>query len=303
MAISPTPAFITQVRYLATSIRLFGGALRSSPVIVTVGDDEPVDLEARHPWSASLGVEWRWVSRQRWERYGVFANTLERFHHVIGAPAALMLDADTLCAAPIDDALAHVGPHAAFSGVIAHASPFYEVVDGRTLWAPTFAAAGLAAPEMCCEHSGWQSMVFDEAGRYCPPYFNHGMMLISSDGVAALRGSLYADMVAARSVRASLYVVQLAISLSLVRSGIAWRELPLRFNYPNDPLFLPRAQAELDDLRIIHYLREEQYSRSRDFASIQEIGDLLDGQPLHAANERLWQVLRAVHEHVLESSH
>ena len=67
--ISPTPAFFNQVRLLAASFRRFGGPLRNSRIVVTVGGEEPhTDLASQLPWSRDYGVEWRWLAPELFAR-------------------------------------------------------------------------------------------------------------------------------------------------------------------------------------------------------------------------------------------
>lgn len=302
VAISPTPSFVTRVRYLATSVRRFGGALADSPVIVTVGDDHRVDLGREHPWSRRLGVEWRWVDEPRWQRHGIAATALQRFRYEFDAPAVLMLDADTLFVRPIDDALAATARHEAIRGLPAHVSPFLEEEEGQGLWQEIFCEAGLASPAMVCEHSGWQAMEFDPSRRRCPPYFNFGVLLASRRIIEMLGRSIFSDMEAVERVRRSFFQCQIALSLAILRSGAPWCQLPLRFNFPNDMRFLPRNQAELEDARIIHYLRDEQLNRADDFASLESVTSLLTRNHMHPVNARFCEALRHVHADVLSES-
>ncbi len=297
--ISPTPSFITRVRYLAASVRCFGGALREAPVIVTVGGDQPVDLERRHPWSAALGVEWRWVPEPAWRKHSSAATALQRFCYEIDAPAALMLDSDTLFAAPIDELLPAVTDSETVCGVPAHVSPFTEAERGQALWGEVFREAGLPEPEMICEHSGWEAMESDPARRFCPPYFNFGMVLVSRDLAARLGETIVSEMESVQRVLDTVFRCQLALTLAIARSGARWWELPLRFNFPNDLSFMTRNGTELEDVRIVHYLREDELSRTSDFHSPDAVSAFLDRGRMHVVNERFRQSLRVVHDHVL----
>ncbi len=299
MPISPTPAFVTKIRYLATSIRRYGGALADSPVIVTVGADERVDLARAHPWSKSLGVEWRWLDDALWRRYGIYATALQRFCYEIDAPQALLLDADTLFVASIDDLLEDAAVSPAIAGSLAHISPFTDCEEGQALWQSIFRAAGLGEAPLECEHSGWQTLELDPDRRYCPPYFNLGVLLASREVLRVLARTIYVEMETVQQVHATPFRCQIALTLAIVRSGVAWRALPLRFNFPNDAKFLPRYTAEFSDARIIHYLRDEELDRAQDLASVESVGALLSRTDLNSVNARLRDALEEVHGRVL----
>ncbi len=300
--ISPTPQFLTRIHYLAASIRRFGGALADSPIVVTVGADERIDLVRAHPWSQRLGVEWRWLDDSLWRRHGIYATALQRFCYAIEAPNALLLDSDTLFVRPIDDLLEALGRCHAIAGVIAHVSPFIGCEGEQDLWEEIFRAAGLGTPTLACEHPGWQAIEFDAARRYCPPYFNLGVLFAPRNVLGALAKTIYAEMETVERVHPTLFRCQIALTMAIVRSGVQWRQLPLRFNLPNLPQYLPRYQTELADAGIIHYLKDEELNRAKDFASAGSVGALLSRDGLNPINTRLREALRQVHEQVLSEA-
>ncbi|HUN78372.1 MAG TPA: hypothetical protein VMU32_05595 [Solirubrobacteraceae bacterium] len=302
MPISPTPSFLIKVHYLAASVRRFGGALAASPIIVTVGGDESVDLTETQPWSRRLGVQWRWLDADLWRRHGIFATALQRFCYDIQTPTALLLDADTLFLAPIDDLLERIERTRAIAGLIAHLSPFLWSEAGQGLWREVFHAAGLGEPPMSCEHSGWQSIEHDAARRHCPPYFNLGVLLASREALGALAKTIYSEMEAVERVIETPFRCQLALTLAIQRARVPWEALPLRYNLPNDDRFLARHGDEVGDVRVIHYLRDEEVSRSEDLASPEGIGELLAREDLHPINIRLRDALRELHGGVLAAA-
>ncbi len=296
--ISPTQPFLTKLHYLVASLRLFGGALADSPVIVTVGGDEPIDLARAHPWSQRLGIEWRWLDDSLWRRYGIFGTALQRFCYEIEAPNALLLDADTLFVQPIDDLLEATGRCKAIAGVIAHVSPFIGYEGEQDLWEQIFKAAGLEDPALVCEHSGWQVIEFSAARRYCPPYFNLGVLIAQRGVFSKLAESIYSEMETLERIHPTPFRCQLALTMAMMRSDAQWRELPLRFNLPNIAQYLPRHHAELADARIIHYLKDDEINRAEDLASVESIGGLLTRNGLNPINMRLREALGQVHERV-----
>jgi hypothetical protein len=61
--ISPREFFYNRVRYLAKSLRSFGGDLADSKIVVHVGDPSPpVDLDQLLPWAREEGIEYGAVS-------------------------------------------------------------------------------------------------------------------------------------------------------------------------------------------------------------------------------------------------
>ena len=117
-----------------------------------------------------------------------------------------------------------------------------------------------------------------------------------------LARSIYAEMETVERVHPTLFRCQLALTMAIVRSGVQWRQLPLRLNFPNIAEYLPHHQAEFADARIIHYLKDEEFSRVEDFASAERVGALLSRDDLNPINARLRDTLRQLHGHVLSEA-
>lgn len=300
-AISPTAGFATRVLYLAASLRQNGGQLADCPLIVTVGGEPELDMEREHPWSRRLGVEWRWLNRDTFERWSFFGTAARRFTYDVRSPTALLVDADTIFTRPIDDALALVSRERAVAGVIAHLSPFAGENE-RDGWNRLFSAAGLGEPPMVCEHTGWQILDSSPGGRHCPPYYNLGFVLAPSDVMAAIGSTIFREMGVVDDVHPTVFRCQLGLTLALLRAHVNWTALPLRFNLPNYCAFLPRYQSELDDVRMIHYLSDEEMIRNENFISPQSVGEWLAQPHVHPINERLAEALADIHGQVLRAT-
>src|SRR5262249_32199718 len=147
-------------------------------------------------------IEWRWLDRDLYRRKIYFATALERFRHPFRADCVLMADADILVTGDLEDVVRSVIRDRVFAGLIAHVSPFRgnapcalhglphfaeltapdSSFGERRLscaesWSRLFTVAGLEVPPPRCEHSGWGILCHDPAARFCPPYFNFGVLI------------------------------------------------------------------------------------------------------------------------------
>src|SRR6476661_5766589 len=200
--ISPTPAFFNQIRLMAASFRRFGGALRNSKIVVTVGAEEQIELADNVPWSRELGVEWRWLDPAIYARHNYWGTAIERFRQPFESQYVLFLDADVLAIAPPDFATSPVTETGGLAGLIAHVAPFEQPLQS---WTELTEAAGLGRPPFVARHSGWGVMDWDLERQYAPPYFNLGVLFCSSDAARAFGSRLYEEMEIVDGVRDTVY--------------------------------------------------------------------------------------------------
>jgi hypothetical protein len=271
--ISPTPQFFNQIRLLAASIRRFGGPLRNSRIVVTVGAEERTDLVSQVPWSRDYGVEWRWLDPELFARHNYWATALERFRQPFESKYVLFLDADVLPVGPPELTTSPVTETGGIAGLIAFSPPFETPYEG---WAELTRAAGLGEPPLVARYSGWGVMDWDLERQYAPPYFNLGVLFCSSDAARALSTRLYEEMAIVDGVRDTVYRCQIALTLAILRLGIPWYELPMRLNFPNYIGFWRAYSAEAARLQLMHCIFQDEINRS----------DFVDDDALRAAVAR-----------------
>jgi hypothetical protein len=290
--------------YFAASLRLNGGALANSRLVVTVGEDcEPYDLQAQNPWSKGYDIEWRWVERDLFQQHSYYATAVERFRHDFRAPAVLMADADTFITGEFSEVAKACLEQGAFSGVIAHGSPFRPNQPGlaEVEWRRLYQAAELPEPMFRYEYNGVGFMQSRAEARFCPPYFNLGMLAAPAEVMRAIGERFYSTMALVDRVYETGFKCQIALTLILEQLGIPIRTLPVRFNFPNHDKIAERWPAELVEVRLFHYLRRKSgpFDKRRDFADYAAVDAFLLREGIAGVNLAMQQALWPVHRRVI----
>jgi hypothetical protein len=306
--VGPSPDFLLRVHYLAASIAMYSGFPEGSyKIVVTVGNDERVDLDALCPWARLYPLEWRWVPEDEWKERGIFATAYTRFRYPFDCDAVVMLDADLLVTGSLMDIVATVAGTLRFHAIPAPYSPFFcdppclEVRSPEAWWAAVFAAAGLASPPLAMEHLAWpwvktQSSPYLEQMRFSPPYVNAGVIIGSAEMMRRVGACIYEDLDTVNSLFRHHLSGQIALSLAMVRQGLEWAPLPLRFNVPNVHYFHEFYPGEVADIRVLHFLQATEIDRVADFQTVAHVERVFDRPGLAPLNVFLADRLRAVHE-------
>ncbi len=110
-----------------------------------------------------------------------------------------------------------------------------------------------------------------ESRQACPFYVNYGFVAGTPAMLVALHGELrrMQPHLAERIGKSVGFYGQAAIALAVQKLGLPHRALPMRFNYPNDPLADRLYPEELANVVLLHYLRTTHFDRHRIF-SIEE---------------------------------
>jgi len=292
--VSPTPTFLNMAHYLTRSLRIRGGRYRDAPVILTVGAEKrDPDLVRNHPWMSDNGVEVRWIDEDLFARESWYATACERFRYEFASDVVLALDADTLIAGPLDDLVEEAHRAGGLCGVVAHVPPL-----GREQWQEIYRSCGLGELKTPCQHTGWGYMFQDEALRYCPPYFNLGVLAAPAAAMRRIGRVIYELMAAVDSVNRTIYRIQVAVSLAVTRLGLPFRALPFRWNFVNDPLLEAIHADELRDVRIIHLLRRHQIDKDELYASMDNVEAMLARADLRVINALAQRLLGEIHPRV-----
>jgi len=295
IAISPIEHFFNRVRFIALSIRSLGGRYANTVTRVAVGsDEEPYDLHKRLPWSRDLGIDWYWVDRDEfssWKDSGnpYTATIVHRFRPPFTAHNVLALDHDVIALRPFDDLMEMIETRPSVAGVMAHVTPFPtpDPKDHVRWWNDLYRAMNLAPPEFAHPLSGYGIMEKRPERRMSPVYFNSGVVLAPASLFEKLWPSYWEATSALGTMMESYSFDQISFTLALVKERIPYSLLPLRFNFPNDPLFDEVYAQELDDARFLHFLRTSPVDRTSSFENISTISDLARRRDLAGSNELL----------------
>jgi hypothetical protein len=292
VALSPTPGFLHRLHLLAESCKRQWAHALDYRMIATVGHTEDAEaILARETWVVRDAVSWRQVDDAAFGRHFWSGTVLDRFRAVTSTAPQLMMDADMLASGAIDEALTSLKA-ADIAGVMAYASPFRGLGDLESdaeRWSRLFAHAGLGRPPRDCQYS------FAPVAGGCPPYFNFGFVLLSSDAARRLGEILLDELECVNEVFPHLHVrTQLALSLAICRLGLSYTCLPLRFNHPIN--LAAGSSAEWRNVRVIHYTKNPLFDADMDGGSAARLGAWL-ARPATAnsVEEKLRDVLLPAH--------
>ena len=298
--ISPTPDFFRRIHFMAASLRRLSASIGEFLLVVCVGgDNEPFDLNAALPWARHYRIVWRWADRTRFQRDSFWETSREIFRQPVQAPIVICADADVLFVDDFSELVRDLDLAPAVAGVIAHAPPFRDERFAE-MWNDLCAGYEVAPPAFDYEHTGWGFMMSRPVLRYTPVYFNFGMVAAP----AALMEIISAEIEAADNyVNSSLetfFRFQIALTLTILKHHLPVRALPLSYNFPNDPAFDARYPEELENVRIIHYLRCETIHRENDFATLESVRTLVRRTDLTGSNERFRACLAELYPVVVQ---
>jgi hypothetical protein len=294
--ISPTEGFLNRLRYLFRSWQIYGDRGLSYRFVVTVGaDQEPEDLLHRAPWARNEPIAWRWLTRDLFRRNSSRATIHDRFRADIVADYFVTVDADTLFAGPIAQAIEWLPEDGGIAGVPAYETPFRDLRPGETScgrWQHLFAAAGLRPPAFPFVHSA--------TGGPSPAYFNNAFVIMRRDIAHRLGAQIFDELGNCDRILGHVpFRVQLALTLAICRLGLETTGLPLRFNHFIGEPAPPEFHDEWREARLLHYTANNIFNSERDAHSPDTVAAWLEHantQNLTGIRGRFHEVLKTVHE-------
>lgn len=272
---SPTDAFYSQTGMFRLALDSLGGIYRQARLVLCIGDGEVAAVPAR--WRPHLrDVEV--LGMPRTTARESISGGMFRFEVLdAGCDLSLLCDADTLPLAPLDPAaLEHMVERPAIRGVIAHFPPPFAATgrlrrcqSPRDVW-QVLARAVLRRP-LPLDHRH----TLTPEPTACPFYVNYGVVIGDFGTLRALYDQLRVVQPATRRFLDNQFHAQVALTLACEAAGLATEALPMRYNFPNDPLADEMHAGELEQVKVMHYLRTEAFDRHRIFASPAEFGAFL----------------------------
>ncbi|MHB9134879.1 MAG: hypothetical protein ACYC2J_00350 [Acidithiobacillus ferrooxidans] len=292
--LSPTPMFLRQLWIQVQSFRRFGGKIaRRAEFHVWVSPDTPVtDLKQQVSWSRDPAVHFHWIGAELFAEHWYYGTALARGDWEFQSDLVAFLDADVLAAGSLDDLLEDVLRNPAVVGFQAHVDVLEK--DPETGWERLFAHLGLPAPERT-EFPTGVGLLPDVRPSPLPVYWNLGVVLGTNALMRQLGDDLVGELPGINSFFCTIYRCQIAVAVRLARLRLPFRQLDVRYNYPNIPSFDDAHIAALPDIRLLHYLHHNPgVDKDRDFDTPEHYDALLHRPGLAGSNLLLQQRLRAL---------
>ena len=231
-------------------------------------------------------LELHWTADSDFAQDGDWAQSDDVFRRAPeDADVLIAMDADTLPVADLEDVLDAVLEAGSVAGVIAHYptvlnSPgdslretWTRLADGLTAAQLNFTFAHtLMAPDAPDHH------------RLTPFYLNFGVVFFPrtafqpvAERYLAIRPRLM------RRMREPDFSGQVALTLAIADAGVSAWALPMRYNFPNDPIAERMYPDELASVVVYHYLRTAAFDRHDIFVDATRYAQFLDA-PLSGVN-------------------
>lgn len=200
---------------------------------------------------------------------------------------AIFCDADTIIVGDIEEMALVVSAEQSVAGVIAHHHfPGSSPLSSRRQWDAISEALIGRAMTFSFQYTLPPAESPPEQ-RMAPFYLNFGVVFVAGAILDRL-ARRYLDLrPKVSAITGGSYMsAQIALALAAEAEQVPRRALGMAYNFPNDPIADERYPEELSDVRILHFLRQQQVQRAKIFANPQEFAHFLQ-LPLEGSNRAL----------------
>jgi hypothetical protein len=290
---------------LTLSLRRNGGAYADAPVVVTVCDSsyDPELVRTPPRWLTRNNVRLNFVPASVFARYSWYGTALHRFHYDFRSDVVLMLDADILVARPFDELVESVAASHELAGMIAHMCPFPE--GGSAYWRQMYTNAGLASPELVHQHTSWGAMAETEETRYCPPYFNLGVLCATAAVMTQVGQTILSSVERVEELLGDAFLkCQIALTLSVAKTNVPHRCLPVIYNFPNGLIWERFHHTSLARAVFLHLYSHNPngFTKTQVYKDLQSLGEFVARKDLTGADAAARQILSDILPHMASES-
>jgi hypothetical protein len=290
-----TDAFLSQAAIYRLMLNSLGGDYARARLVLCIGGVERLPLPLRwQRWFEQIEV--LWVEAGDYREQGDLAQS-ELIYRVMDPSAAISIicDADTLLLRPLpNDFLVKMRTEPAISGCIAHYAPPLQDFRSSTTVPPA------SVSQM------WERLAMRTLGRNidlpfsyslrpdhvpCPFYVNFGFVAATPELFRSFYSEFRSIVPIVRDVLDNDFCEQIALTFAVERAGLPYRALPIRFNFPNDPIADELYPDDAKNIVNLHYLRTTAFDRHRIFADRSEF-DRLMSMHLTGSNATFCEAIR-----------
>jgi hypothetical protein len=262
IAASPNAAFYSQIAALIRSLARRRWTRWTYSVNVYVGGD--VNRALLQLWQPFLrDAKLHFTSPRRFAIEGDWAQSDDALQFApLDADVVLALDADTFVMDDLESVLDEVLRSNRIAGVIAHYPTLFHGDDlsSRDVWRRV--SAGLTEEPLRFDYVHTLIDQTTDVDPRTPFYLNFGVVFFprkAFDDVAPRYLALRPRV--AERLSAPDFSGQAALTLAIAESRSGTWALPVRYNFPNDPIAARLYPDDAERIVVFHYLRTDRYDR------------------------------------------
>ncbi|MFT3988288.1 hypothetical protein [Aestuariivirga sp.] len=278
-----TDAFLSQAAMYRMMLDSHGGDHARARLVLCVGGPSREALPARFR-RAFENIDLIWAGLEEYAERGDYAQS-DLIYRVLDETADLSVicDADTMLVRPLpEDYLKEMQRGPALTGCIAHYQP--PLKDFRVPPPPAIAsveALWQILGERLLGHGIETPYRYtlkkkpEDVPGLCPFYINLGFFAGPPKMLKAFHAEHQKIVPVVRGILDNMFYEQLSVPYAAARAELATRALPMRFNFPNDPIADRMHPDELRQAVNVHYLRTTLFDRHRIFATAEDFAAFL----------------------------
>lgn len=274
---SPTRGFLSQIAAFQAAIRSFRWSRWKAEFFICFGGEPEagaVEQWRPHLRETTMGFAPNSGPEENPFYYAQIDGLFRRTPDDVDVFARM--DADTLPVGDFEDLLDHVSISGEIAGVMAHFTfPLWQGTTSREVWREI--ADGLITQPLEFRYAySLANASVAEVNRIAPFYLNDGVVFFPqalfreySQRYLSLRPLLM------EKLRYPYFSGQIALALAVAEMRARTCALPMRYNFPNDERAEKKFPEELENVKIFHYLRTEQFDRQLIFADAEQYQNFL----------------------------
>lgn len=265
LPIAPQPSFYHRVRFFCAALRRLGAGYDKVPVRVAVGDRADMEsVRAANRWADEFPLEWYRVPDELVDSHHYFGTSDYRyFVPESKVDLVIFADADTALIHPLGGAFDWMRQELpCIAGHMAHAPPPFRFsgdlkVSAAEFWPYLFKEFSIPWPDKLKRYS------MDTVGRWLPvpSYYNLGFVVFNQTALRLFRAELNRTRDRLNALLTSEMRCQIACTLISYQHSMLRQDLPATFNATNDEIHLRHNEVNLDEIKVIHYLRRKEVDR------------------------------------------
>lgn len=268
--ISPNISFYSKIKWIRKSLDFLGEPYSSAKIHLTVSNEDGITINTlinSYPEFKENISRYRFyiTNKISFDQYSYGETAGLRFKNIDNSDITIFCDADIFFIKRIDDILNNIIAEGGIYGVLAHTTPFQPLEKTNEEW---WNYLSLKYTNQLIPLNFKHTL---NSKVNCPLYYNNGFIIGKTIDWKKIKDFSYSNFKDIFNIlplkylnndaTPRLYCMQISFALALHKFKIKTAPLSDIYNCANDQGIANILQNEINDIRIVHYLRKTAFDR------------------------------------------